>query len=85
MAVRDGLERMGIPVIEEEDSIIIDGAQPSGTEIDSFGDHRIAMAFSVLGSVAGDTVITGAECITKTYPDFWRAFDSLGGKVNIDV
>jgi 3-phosphoshikimate 1-carboxyvinyltransferase len=85
MAVRDGLERMGIPVIEEEDNIIIDGAQLMGTEIDSFGDHRIAMAFSILGSVAGNTVITGAECVAKTYPDFWRAFESLGGKVKIDV
>jgi 3-phosphoshikimate 1-carboxyvinyltransferase len=85
MAVRDGLERMGILVIEKEDSIIIDGAQPTGTEIDSLGDHRIAMAFSILGSVAGDTVITGAECVAKTYPDFWQVFESLGGKVKIDV
>ena len=85
MAVRGGLERMGIPVIEEEDRMIISGAPPKGAEIDSFGDHRIAMAFSVLGSVAGDTVITGAECVAKTYPKFWRVFESLGGKVKIDV
>lgn len=84
-AVRDGLEKMGISVIEEEDRMIIDGTQPKGAEIDSFGDHRIAMAFSVLGAAVGDTIITGAECIAKTYPEFWQAFEGLGGKVKTDV
>jgi 3-phosphoshikimate 1-carboxyvinyltransferase len=85
MAVRDGLEKMAVSVIEEEDRMVIDGTQPKGAEIDSFGDHRIAMAFSILGSVAGNTVITGAECVSKTYPEFWQAFESLGGKVKLDV
>jgi 3-phosphoshikimate 1-carboxyvinyltransferase len=84
-ALRDGLEKMGVAVIEEEDRMIIDGTQPKGATIDSFGDHRIAMAFSIPGAVAGSTVITGAECVNKTYPDFWQAFESLGGKVKLDV
>ena len=85
MALRDGLERMGVLVTEEEDKMTIEGRQPSGSNIDSFGDHRIAMAFSILGSVAGNTIIAGAECVAKTYPEFWQAFESLGGKVKLDV
>ncbi len=85
MALRGGLERMGIPVTEEEDRMTIKGMKPSGSTIDSFGDHRIAMAFSVLGSVAGNTIIEGAECVAKTYPEFWQVFESLGGKVKLDV
>ena len=85
MALRDGLERMGIPVTEEENRMTIEGTQPSGSTTDSFGDHRIAMAFSILGSVAGNTIIKGAECVAKTYPEFWQAFQSLGGKVKLDV
>lgn len=84
-AVRDGLEKMGISVIEEENRMIIEGTQPRGAEIDSFGDHRIAMAFSVLCAAVGDTIINGAECVAKTYPEFWQAFESLGGKVKLDV
>ena len=80
-AVRAGLERMGIMIKEEEDRILIKGAQPRGAAIDSMGDHRIAMAFSILGIVAGDTVIEGAECVSKTYPAYWDVLKSLGAKV----
>lgn len=85
LALREGLARMGVPVTEEEDSLIITGAKPVGAAIDSFGDHRIAMAFSILGSVVGDTTIETAECIAKTYPDFWQVFEKLGGKVKLNV
>jgi 3-phosphoshikimate 1-carboxyvinyltransferase len=85
LALKDGLARMGIPITEEEDRLVITGTKPVSANIDSFGDHRIAMAFSILGSVAGDTAIEGAECVAKTYPDFWQAFKKLGGKVNLDV
>jgi 3-phosphoshikimate 1-carboxyvinyltransferase len=85
LALRDGLERMDISVTEEEDSLTITGTQPVGATIDSFGDHRIAMAFSILGSVTGDTTINGAECVAKTYPDFWNIFERLGGEVKLNV
>jgi len=83
-AVKEGLERMGIKVVEERNRLTITGSQPKGSLIDSQGDHRIAMAFSLLGSVAGETIIDGAECVSKTYPKFWDALESIGGKVKID-
>lgn len=85
LALSEGLGRMGIPVIEEENMLIVTGSQPIGSVIDSFGDHRIAMAFSILGSIAGDTIVKGAECVAKTYPDFWQVFQKLGGEVNLNV
>lgn len=85
LALRQGLVAMGVPVTEEEDMLTVAGTQPQGATIDSFGDHRIAMAFSLLGSVAGNTIIEGAECVSKTYPEFWQVFKSLGGKVKLDV
>lgn len=80
-AMREGLVRMGISVKEEPDRLLIEGAVPRGAVIDSKGDHRVAMAFSVLGVLAGDTVIEGAECVTKTYPEYWDILKSIGGKV----
>jgi len=80
-AVKEGLQRMGIPVREDRDTLSITGAGPSGCAVDSKGDHRIAMAFSILGVLAGNTVIEGAECVNKTYPDFWAGLKSLGGEV----
>ena len=83
-AVREGLERMGIIVAEDEDSLSITGASPKGAVIDSKNDHRIAMAFSLLGILAGDTTIEQAECVGKTYPDFWKTLQSIGGEVKTD-
>jgi 3-phosphoshikimate 1-carboxyvinyltransferase len=83
-AVKEGLKGMGIPVREERDAMHITGGRPSGGVIDSKGDHRIAMAFSMLGVLAGNTVIEGAECVSKTYPDFWKVLKSMGGEVVID-
>jgi len=82
-ALREGLERIGIKVREEKDKLTITGSIPKGSVIDAKGDHRIAMAFSLLGSAVGETVIDGAECVSKTYPEFWDVLKSMGGKVEI--
>ena len=79
-AVVEGLTRMGIRVETDTKRIKITGGKPKGALIDSKGDHRIAMAFSLLGTVAGDTVIDGAECVTKTYPEYWDVLQNLGVK-----
>lgn len=83
-AVREGLENMGVSVTEERDRLIISGGRPKGALIDAKNDHRIAMAFSILGAAAGDTVIDGAECVTKTYPRYWEALKAIGGEIKTD-
>ena len=83
-ALRDGLERMGIKVGEETNRLTITGSKPKGSVIDSQGDHRIAMAFSLLGLIAGETTINNAECVSKTFPQFWDILKNIGGEVKID-
>jgi len=46
--------------------------------IDSYGDHRIAMAFSILGAAIGGIIIDGAECVAKTFPTFWDTLKQVG-------
>ncbi len=82
-ALREGLQKMGIKVEEEQDKLTITGSQPKGAVIDPHGDHRMAMSFSVLGSLAGNTVINDAECVSKTFPQFWNELKSIGGEVKI--
>jgi 3-phosphoshikimate 1-carboxyvinyltransferase len=77
-AVKEGLENMGIGVTEERDKMTIAASAPRASVVDSKGDHRIAMAFGVLGSVAGGTIIDGAECVSKTFPDFWSILKNMG-------
>lgn len=83
-ALKEGLQRMGIAVNEARNRLIITGSEPKGALINSHGDHRIAMAFSLLGSLTGDTVIDGAECVAKTFPNFWQKLKSLGGRIKLN-
>ncbi len=82
--LKAGLEKMGIKVIEESNKLTIAGSEPKGSVIDTSEDHRIAMAFSLLGAVAGGTIIDDAECVSKTYPEFWDTLKSIGGEVKTD-
>jgi 3-phosphoshikimate 1-carboxyvinyltransferase len=81
-AVREGLEAAGISVMEEEDKLTIAGGMPWEAVIDSKNDHRLAMAFSLMGAAAGGITIEGAECVSKTYPEFWHTLRGLGVKLN---
>ena len=68
----DNLRKMGADVEEFEDGMTIHGGLPlKGAEIDSHGDHRIAMAFAIAGLFAeGETVIHHTDCINTSYPGF---------------
>jgi 3-phosphoshikimate 1-carboxyvinyltransferase len=78
-AVVQNLRRMGARVGEMPDGIIVEGGhQLHGAEIDSFGDHRIAMAFAVAGLVAdGETIINGAEWADISFPGFFETLSKL--------
>ena len=73
------LRAMGAQISATDDGFVIDGPTPlHGAVVDGLGDHRMAMSLAVAALVAtGDTTITGAECVSKTYPEFWRDLDSV--------
>jgi 3-phosphoshikimate 1-carboxyvinyltransferase len=73
-AITDNLRRMGIEVEEFDDGLRLAGFQRlRGTEVDSFGDHRIAMAFTIAGLVAeGETAIRNADAASVSLPEFYQ-------------
>jgi len=78
--VVDNLKLMGVAAEELPHGMIIPGRQKfRAAQVDSHGDHRIAMAFAVAGlSAAGTTAIEGAEAASVSFPEFW---DTLAGIV----
>jgi 3-phosphoshikimate 1-carboxyvinyltransferase len=74
-AVAENLRRMGAEVEEWPDGLRVPGQQAlRGAELDSFGDHRIAMAFAVAGLFAdGTTTIKGSDCVEISFPGFFEA------------
>lgn len=83
-AVCRGLRAIGIDAAELEDGIRIKGGSTiDGGVVDSCNDHRIAMAFAILGCVSRkDIVIEDAGCVEKSYPDFFRDLVEAGGIIS---
>jgi 3-phosphoshikimate 1-carboxyvinyltransferase len=78
-AIARNLRAMGAEVEERPDGLRIPGGQRlRGAEIESFGDHRIAMAFAVAGLRAeGDTRIRDAQCADISFPGFFELLDGI--------
>jgi len=78
-AVATNLRKMGAEVDEHPDGLRIPGRQRlHGAELDSFGDHRIAMAFAVAALRAeGETAIHGADAAGVSYPTFFEDLKSV--------
>lgn len=75
------LQDLGGSIRLEGDCLVIQGGTPlPGGAVESFGDHRIAMAAAVAASLCqGPVRLSGAEAVTKSYPRFWQDYRSLGG------
>jgi len=78
-AVASNLRRMGAEVEEREDGLRVAGGQSlHGAEIESFGDHRIAMAFAIAALRANqETLIRGSESASISYPAFFATLGEL--------
>lgn len=75
------LRGLGTDAVELEDGLAVRGGMPRGGEVDSFGDHRIAMAGAVAAAYCREaTVIRNAEAVNKSYPGFFEDFRRLGGR-----
>lgn len=85
-AIVENLKRMGIVVEEFEDGFHLEGGQPlKGARLDSFGDHRIAMAFAVAGLLAeGETIINGAEAAAVSLPEFYELLAAAGADIQLE-
>ncbi|KAH7926602.1 Pentafunctional AroM protein [Leucogyrophana mollusca] len=85
-AMIDQLAKFGVKTKELDDGLEVYG-QPvtelnTGASVHCYDDHRVAMAFSVLGTVVKDTIIEEKRCVEKTWPNWW---DDLENKIGLKV
>ena len=80
-AVAEELNRLGGRVEEGGDFLAITGVKElRGGRADCHNDHRIAMMLAAAATrCAGEVALAGAECVAKSYPDFWEEYRRLGG------
>ena len=78
VAVQNELKKMGIKTEATHDTLTIYGGNPKAAAIDTYGDHRMAMAFAVAGVKLSGIVINNPEVVTKTFPTFWQKLKEIG-------
>ena len=72
------LGAMGVAVWVDGDDLVVEGGQPRGGDVESHGDHRIAMACAVAALAAdGPTTVAGWEAVSTSYPGFGADLASL--------
>jgi 3-phosphoshikimate 1-carboxyvinyltransferase len=81
-AVTVELRKMGADIKEEKDRLIIKGGMLKGAKVHGWGDHRIVMALSVAGLVAGETTIDTVESVSISYPDFFDDLQKIGAVIS---
>ena len=83
-AVVSQLRKMGVDASEGEDWLSVTGLtgemRHNGAVIETFNDHRIAMAFSIAGLLVDGIEIENEGCVAKSFPVYWNKFESLGGE-----
>ncbi|MBU1627425.1 3-phosphoshikimate 1-carboxyvinyltransferase, partial [bacterium] len=80
LAIMQNIRKMGGKIeINKKDDITINGpTRLRGAKIETYGDHRICMAFSIAGMIVDDeTIIDYSECVDYSFPSFFEIVDSL--------
>jgi 3-phosphoshikimate 1-carboxyvinyltransferase len=73
---------MGIKIEVTDNTMLIYGGKPRGAEIEARNDHRMVMSVSMAALFAeGNSIINGAEAVTKSYPRFFNDLASLRAKI----
>jgi 3-phosphoshikimate 1-carboxyvinyltransferase len=76
-ALKNELVKMGIRTDDTNDTLTIYGGNPQPALIDTYGDHRMAMAFAVAGTKLPGMKIRNPEVVNKTFPSFWRELKKI--------
>jgi len=79
-AIARELTKLGARVEVADDTMVIHPKQLHGTEIETYNDHRIAMAFAIAGLRINGITIKNPGCVKKSFPDFWKEFQKLEGQ-----
>lgn len=84
MAVELG--KMGADIVETVDGLKIKGVDRlKSATVSSWNDHRIAMALAIAATCTnGKVCIEGADCVIKSYPEFWEDYKKVGGKIDVE-
>ena len=83
-AMAEGMRNLGIRVDETDDGAVVHGGQFTGGQVQSFGDHRVAMSLAVAGTVASsDVVIKDIAAVDTSFPGFQALMTDIGADITL--
>lgn len=86
-AISRELNKLGAAVTELPEGLIIEGKPEGlkgGADVDAWNDHRIAMSLAIAAQCCSEPIVlTGAGSVSKSYPEFWQDYQSVGGKIEV--
>ncbi|MGA9098427.1 MAG: 3-phosphoshikimate 1-carboxyvinyltransferase [Methanotrichaceae archaeon] len=82
-AMATELHKMGANISERPDGLEVIGGRLHGADVNGYDDHRLVMALTIAGIIAGGTRIKTAESVDVSYPGFFEAMKSLGVNVTL--
>ncbi len=82
-ALETELTKMGVECKAGADFIKIKGGNPKGAFINTYNDHRMAMAFAVAGVILSGMSIESPQVVKKSFPAFWTTLQSMG--INVEI
>ncbi|MFQ5728969.1 MAG: 3-phosphoshikimate 1-carboxyvinyltransferase, partial [Waddliaceae bacterium] len=78
------LKKMGAQIAEMDDGLVIEGSKLHGAEVESYGDHRMAMSLAVAAlGATGTSVVNDVDCVAKTYGSFPGDFRKMGANIEV--
>jgi 3-phosphoshikimate 1-carboxyvinyltransferase len=80
-ALKNELAKMGIKTEDTHDTLTVYGGDPHAAIIDTYGDHRMAMAFAVAGTKLSGIKIRNPDVVNKTFPTFWDKLNSVNKRI----
>ena len=84
-AMATELHKMGANISERPDGLEVIGGKLHGADVNGYDDHRLVMALTIAGIIAGGTRIKTAESVDVSYPGFFQAMKSLGVKCHLKL
>ena len=75
-AIVQNLGKMGVAAVAQKDNVFILPGEPCSCEVETFEDHRVAMAFSLIGTVIDGIKIKNPSCTRKTFENYFEVLEN---------
>lgn len=86
-AMTSELNKLGAEITERPEGLVIKGHPEGlrgGAQVDAWNDHRIAMSLAIVAQRCAEPLeLTGAASVSKSYPNFWEDYQSVGGRIEV--